>query len=873
LQRWQQDAATRKRDVQRLQLALAEIDVAPITTLHGLCLRILRDYPFESGSTFGLGEMISGDSVLNELADDLWRQLQQGPVTPPAFPSLSSLGKLRTRLGLCLRPGVGLWCPSAAEMAAVRDPHVADAIDTFAERKGIWALTETGRQSSTLKNALKALAKWIRDPETKLTATQLTHLHNRAALLDPGQCEDLLADPAMAGVGELLRYMGYDDNADEIKAWSTWTAELRALREKRLTAAGRLTFDDLITRVHDALCATSTSSLVQTGNGLADRLFAEWKVALIDEFQDTDAQQYGILDRIYREDDGRPRGRLVMIGDPKQAIYRFRGGDIDAYRLAADDVDTCLELDTNFRSSRGYVDAVNEWFARAGAGLSSQPKHPIAFHPVKASTRCDESPLQLGGAAVKKPLVLHYQPSGPDNADFPVAAATCRQLALVACANQIAAMLNDPQMRIGDARVAPKDIAVLLPTNPDIANLRHLLQARNVPCVGAGRSSVFQTDWALELQIVLYAVDNPADEAAVRAALATRLGGLDFAELCSLRDEVEAWQSHCARYFELRQKWRRSGVLAVVLELAGEAMQRMPRAEARERAMTDLRHLGELLQQQSELLHGASQLLAWLADQRAGDSSEAGEAADEQQLRIESDAKRVRLMTLHASKGLEFPIVFLPLMWAHGKFGHDSTPVINERLCGRRVIGFGHDPAAQYDEEGQDERFRVLYVALTRAVHACHVYALHPSRLSRKGAKEPLKDPARAALDAMIARLGEASPSFEHIDWVVADWPQVQVDYVPPANGRSPDPQSLREPSEAPFEFKWSFSTLTKSGVSGQREEEPADDEEPLDALLLEPAVAEVEQAVAAAATAGDEATTRAAHEELLALGFSRGAP
>ena len=155
-----------------------------------------------------------------------------------------------------------------------------------------------------------------------------------------------------------------------------------------------------------------------------------------------------------------------------------------------------------------------------------------------------------------------------------------------------------------------------------------------------------------------------------------------------------------------------------------------------ERALTDLRHLGELLQAQSEQLHGSEQLLAWLARQRDGEAA-GGDAADEQQLRIESDAHRVRLMTLHASKGLEFPIVFLPLMWDHTRNANDTTAVIDEALCGHRVIGFGKAAKAQYDREGQDERFRVLYVALTRAIHACHVYVLPPDRPAQANGRTP----------------------------------------------------------------------------------------------------------------------------------------
>ncbi len=768
--RWDNDdAAQAKRDLQRLRLALAELDMAPITTLHGLCRRILGDYPFESGSAFGLGEMVSDDSVLEELAEDLWRRQQQGPADPPPLASTHTRAALKARLKLCLTPGVGLWAPSAQEIARALPVSMADTLDAFAARDGIWSATPTGRQSSTLRKAIGALANWLRDQSQLPGKTNMGHLADRAALLDPAQCDALLAEPAMQDVETILRYQGYAAATAEVAAWEAWTDEIRTRRDARLTAAGQLTFDDLLTRVHAALAGDSRA--------LADRLFAEWKVALIDEFQDTDAQQYAILDRIYRDAAGAPRGRLVMIGDPKQAIYRFRGGDIATYLAAAGQIDSKLELETNFRSSRAYVAALNELFADDRAVLSADPQHPIRFQPVAASARCDALPYQAPDDEAARPLVLHYNDDVPDNAG------ERRALALTACANRIAAMLEDPRYRIGERRVEPGDIAVLLPTNPNIVEMRALLQERHVPCVGAGKSSVFETDWARELQVVLYAVDNAGDEGAVRAALATRLGGLDYSQLRDLRDAPEQWQPYAQRFAELRHVWQRDGVLAVVLDFAQRAMARVPVAAERERALTDLRHLGELLQERDETLHGASQLLAWLADQRSGEGDDAGDAADDQQLRIESDARRVRLMTLHASKGLEFPIVFLPLMWAHGKFPSDKTPVIHEPLCDRRVIGFGTEADAQYTREGQDERFRVLYVALTRAVHACHVYALRPSRPSKANSTHPLTDPERSALDALIERLlasKQGADRFAHVRWIAAAWEHARTNYSPP---------------------------------------------------------------------------------------------
>src|SRR5690606_1934002 len=423
--------------------------------------------------------------------------------------------------------------------------------------------------------------------------------------------------------------------AARIAALGEYRDYVRSELQRRLEAADRMTFDALIERVADA---------VTRSQALRDRLAADWPVALVDEFQDTDSVQFTVLDRIYRDGDDQPRGRLVMIGDPKQAIYGFRGGDIATYQHAAAQAGDVLGLDTNYRSSAAYVAAMNELHALAGPELSSRGTG-IHYEPVKASDRQAGTPYAIQGERVERPLTIHLETDDPGTQPLR------RKRALEACANHIAGLLDARSHTIGDRPVRPGDIAVLLPTHADIAELRLLLQQRRVPCVGTGRSSVFEGRWARELQLVLHAAWPPRQPGALRAALATRLFGWPYQRLRDLADEPDAWLAQATRFERLRQLWVERGVLAVVRAVLDEAMPALRALPDGERALTDLRHLGELLQAQEQEVEGAEELLAWLRRQRAGDGEDV-EAADEQQLRIESDARRVALLTLHAAKGL-----------------------------------------------------------------------------------------------------------------------------------------------------------------------------------------------------------------------------
>ncbi len=798
-------------DATRLRLALAELDLAPIGTLHSLCRRILTDFPFDCGMGFAASELVDARAVRQGLVDDLWRQLGQGEADLCAEDEalwILGRGMLGTYFDKLLAPGLAVQSLAADLADGVMDGQQARRLRKWIDN------TVFTRANSKLLTRLQALAELIEAgdpavPEVPGLARELGEVladpldkHLKAASLGNADNAAILAFAADAA--RILSQAAFGPLS---RALARHQGALQARMRERLAVAGQLTFDELIGRVHAAIAPAD--------GRLADRLFAAWPVALVDEFQDTDALQYGILDRIYRAGDGALRGHLVMIGDPKQAIYRFRGGDIHAYLAAREDATERLTLGVNHRSARALVDALNGLYARAGDALSTASDQ-IRHVPVVARGR-DEAPYTLDGKPCANPLAIHYWP------DPPAAADARRDAALVACASHIVALLCAGHA-IGGQPLAPGNIAVLVPAHRDIARLRAELQARKVPCVSSSKAGVFDSLWARELQLMLYAVLNHRDEGAVRAALATTLGGLGYAELRALAADPAGWPAHARLFAELDGLWRERGVLALVQRLNERARARLFARPDSERALTDLRHLGELLQAESDALPGREQLLAWLDQQRAG-SGAGGEAADQQQLRIESDAARVTLTTLHASKGLEFDVVLLPLMWANAASVNDHLAIIHAN--GQRTLAFGPQARAIHAQDGQDERFRLLYVALTRARHACHVYALPPGRGQNGRSSKPLGGAARAPLDVMLEKLAAAggTAGLAGIDWIEGAWSWPPGVWRVPSAMRPAERRVREEPPAAPFIGHYSFSALARGPRLAAVEERAASDE------------------------------------------------
>ena len=423
---------------------------------------------------------------------------------------------------------------------------------------------------------------------------------------------------------------------------------------------------------------------------------------------------------------GSPAPALFVIGDPKQAIYGFRGGDVHTYLAASAAAAHAPDLRENFRSRPALLAALAALYANAGDMLSRDPD--IAFHPVvPGGNRSDADFLRDGLPA---PALTVWQAPPPPTDDQgkrkPWRAGEARALATRACVAAIHDVLS--QARNGDARiegkpVQPGDIAVLVRTHHEATRVQQALALAGIPAVAAGKQSLFATAEARELQVLLLALLHGGDDGRLRAALATVLVGEDAAAIDALDrdgDAHRAWQLQAQHW---RDRLRSGGPLALVGDLCAAQAERLLGLLDGERRVSNYLQLAEQLQDAQRQALGLQGLADWLARRIAR-----ADANDEAQLlRLESDARRVQIVTLHKSKGLEYPLVFLPFIGIGGKTPSPGRHCsVHDHHAGRRLhwkfeaLPEAGWAAAQeaWKREQASEQARLLYVGLTRARHA-----------------------------------------------------------------------------------------------------------------------------------------------------------
>lgn len=702
----------------RLLLAVHGFDEAAIFTIHGFCQRALQDAAFEAGGDFD-NELTQDDrEILDALLADLWRHelasaepewaafLVQQKITPQSLRQ-----RLRNHLG---KPYLRIE-PQPGVLAGLDQLRHA-----WGEAQRLWQ-AQSGGWLAQLK-AFDGFKSNMADV-AKLSTWQAEldgYFSDAAALFGKTEayrrlsCEGLArackkdSEAPASPLGDALqRLCEALDEAQPQAAQRLIDMQVRLIAQldeqlpQRKAAQRLLAFDDLLNRLRQALQG-------EGGEHLAQALRTQYPVALIDEFQDTDPVQYQVFHRIFEG-----AGDLCFVGDPKQAIYAFRGADLATYLRARDEAARQYSLATNHRSTPELIEALNRLFDRPRpfaeqgldypcVGASGRDRARLVLPPVDGE---EEAPLAL--------VWLGADYLGKGEAGNLAARDTARRIAALLAASATAeAYFEQDGERVP---LRGGDIAVLVASHRQAGEVAEELAVRGVPSVRRGKESVWHSEEAEELAAVLAAYAEPGREGVLRYALATRLLGRSAGSLAACADDAHAWDIEREAAERYHQLWQQQGFMRVFRAWLDEQQvaSRLLALGDGERRLTNLLHLAELLQSESLQRPGLESLLAWFNAQRTAESH-----GEEALLRLESDAERVQIVTIHTAKGLEYPLVFCPYLW-DGALLRQHEDITCHAEDGTPLLDLGGEHLDIHRERARHERFaeklRLTYVALTRA--------------------------------------------------------------------------------------------------------------------------------------------------------------
>jgi exodeoxyribonuclease V beta subunit len=725
----------------RLIAALRRVDEAAIYTIHGFCQRVLSDRAFSSGVGFD-AEIVPDISALRrEIVLDFWRRriapadaarelgerlflawLDAGSISVDSLARWAGALASKPRLRILPIDAVEDLQPAAVAFKNVRQ-RAADLLAR--EREDVGQLLATHPAVKRASYRAGDVAKRFAELDRYFADEHAIELPDKAeSFLRAGLIERCSGEPpahAFFDALEALRIAAEQLLETFARTWRGLRLELlQTLRSElplRLKVRGEQSYDDLLLHLQQALAG-------RDGDALAAELRQRYPAAMIDEFQDTDPLQWDIVRRIWAE--GIAAGEPLcafLVGDPKQAIYSFRGADIYAYLAAQEACSERHELIENQRSVAGYVEALNTLYGR----VADPFRHAaIRYQPVIAAPRPKPALIE-NGEFEPAPLRLYSLASANGK---PIAKAQGEHWAAQTTAAEIARLLKGA----GEGRIVydgrplrAGDIAVLVRGHYQARNVRRELARLGIGSAEQASDNVFASDEAEQLERLLLAVASPHRSGALKAALLGAFLGWTLPKVLELEQQEGAWDTLLGEFDHYRVLWRDRGFMRMLRELLRrrDVIARLAAHSDGERRLTNLFHLAELLQSEQQRLHGIEAQLRWLSQSR---SDAAESRSEESQLRLESDAALVQLLTVHASKGLEYPLVFLPFLW-NGK----------DRYAGQDLIAY-HDPQSPHElcvagdpadaaaviqaanEESQAEDLRLAYVALTRAKNRCYLF-------------------------------------------------------------------------------------------------------------------------------------------------------
>jgi exodeoxyribonuclease V beta subunit len=713
----------------RWREAATRIDQATITTIHGFAQRAAGENAFESSLPFDRGDQADDRAVQAEAAADYWRErvfaddAQAASALLELWPSPEQL--TNDLAAVLSKPHARLRHPDPGALSAL----LAEARACWPnDRAAFVELLERARDEDAAftRGALKG---WLEDPGPEAIAERIDRglagtsdgfpaLPAIVSALGDDEAvatvikkkpagtwcrpQDLASMPLLATLRARGRTAAIAAAADAVKQRAN---ELK--RQRRLYS-----FQDMIDGLYEALAEPTK------GPPLASALRRTWPWALVDEFQDTDPLQYAILRRLYA-DDAPEAGGLMLIGDPKQAIYGFRGGDVFAYLAAAAEADAVYSMATNFRSAPAVLDGLDAIFRQA-------PARPFVLDGIdyRAVT---PAPSTAG----HRPCLDGAEIAGLTAWAVPEDAGTAKEAVqgqlMSATVARIAELLDSErgQWLSADGAtepVRPSDIAVLVNTNREAAAMQAALNAAGVAAVCIQPASVFAQSAARDIQWLLEAAALPFERERLRRALTTPLFGYRLGDLIALESDSAAWATITETFQAAHRRWARLGVQAMAEPFLQSGAARVMTRPDGERCVTNYLHILERLQAAEHEVFGMSGLIRWLSQARR--DADEGEVGDAERVRLDNDGDLVRVTTVHKAKGLEFAIVFVPYApWLGTGPDPGKPPRSFHDADQQAVVDLGEDAddadCVQARREHRAEQVRSLYVALTRAEQAC----------------------------------------------------------------------------------------------------------------------------------------------------------
>ncbi|WP_042143937.1 MULTISPECIES: exodeoxyribonuclease V subunit beta [unclassified Pseudoalteromonas] len=736
------DEAQRKQAFVLLDAGAKSMDDAAIFTIHGFCQRMLKQHAFESGVAFNLDFVLDQTELLNEALKDFWRgfvyplNMEKTQAVLDIYPVPESLYKkvysILAKQSAQIIPQYQL-----EQLWQLKEQYSSQLIDfkkAFLASSFAADILASGIKKTNIavkENSLNVLYDFCMSDQTNLaigSKKQGFELWAQERLSDPkiykkgAAVFDHALLPLFTKLAELEKQIKQGLPIAIATKAAHWIKQ--ALITKKQDQ-GIISPDDLLIYLHKALTS-------QSGEALAKKIAGCYPVAMIDEFQDTDPIQYGIFNTIFSQpstlkNDSNDTSALTMIGDPKQAIYGFRGADIFTYIGAKNGVDEPRQftLKKNYRSATSIVDNINTLFSNNANSFIYNKNIP--FVEVTAQ-----------GKPADKSLIIEDKDFSPFEfsifkSDEKVTSKANGQKALAsAFADKISHLLNlsaQGKARIGDKPIEAADISVLVRDRREAHAIKTALSKRNISSVYLARDSIFSSQLSEHLLNFLTALHGGYDEALYRGVLAGPLFGLNYQQIFELTQNQQAahinddadthstaksWQDYLELFALLLETWQNKGAMAM-LELLLKTNNLAGLWQALgypvERWLTDFRHLSELLQQKQLELEGNMRLIRWFNEKVSQHDT------DSTQLRLESDATLVKIVTMHASKGLEYPLVYIPFAASYrvaseAVFHDDKNNLIYD-------LESNEDNLVVAEKERLAEDLRLLYVALTRAVHYC----------------------------------------------------------------------------------------------------------------------------------------------------------